>query len=414
MLDLKNFILTSSILPDTSSTVQNDLKSEQLIDIHEDSDGDGDLLTPESFILLMTEVLSTNSADTTYEYEHQNSVGNKVLQNLQFNEIKADEHIQEHNEQLKSPDNQLWHGTELPDVNEITGNQYAGQFESTIEKNVALTWINSENFQPPIMKPESQTDETYKIWDSEIASIESGKLKLDFPKAGYEENNINPYQKGATNLLQRDLLKNHQSVKEGDSFPTLEDIKMNTEPGSEVTRSGIEVSKVGSEIPGSSYQMNPKAGSDIQPPVASNYYAPKNFTIPIHVNHSQWSNQLSEHIVWLGHQEIKSALIKIHPEELGPLEINVNVVKDNASVNISTHSVYVKEIVDQALPRLREMMAQQGINLSEVHIGTDTNPRQYSQQNHNVDIDLVQSTEDNNKIISLTRHLPKGLVDYFA
>ncbi|HAT1595198.1 TPA: flagellar hook-length control protein FliK [Legionella pneumophila] len=414
MLDLKNFILTSSILPDTSSTVQNDLKSEQLIDIHEDSDGDDDLLTPESFILLMAEVLSTNSTDTTYEYEHQNSEGNKVLQNLQFNEIKADEHIQEHNEQLKSPDNQLWQGTELPDVNAITGNQYAGQFESTIEKNVALTWINSESFQPPIMKSESQTDETYKIWDSEITSIESGKLKLDFPKADYEENNINPYQKEAINLLQRDLLKNHQLVKEGDSFPTLEEIKMNTEPGSEVTRLGIEVGKVGSEIPGSPYQMNPKAGSDIQPPVASNYYAPKNFTIPIHVNHSQWSNQLSEHIVWLGHQEVKSALIKIHPEELGPLEINVNVVKDNASVNISTHSVYVKEIVDQALPRLREMMAQQGINLSEVHIGTDTNSRQYSQQNHNVDTDLVQSAEDNNKIISLTRHLPKGLVDYFA
>ncbi|HAU1150430.1 TPA: flagellar hook-length control protein FliK [Legionella pneumophila] len=414
MLDLKNLILNSSILPDTSSTVQNDLKPEQLINVHEDSESDSDLLTPESFILLMAEILSTNSTDITYEYEHQNSEGNKVLQNLQFNETKADEHIQGHNEQLKSSDNQLWHGIELPDVNEITGNQYAGQFESTIEKNVALTWINSENFQPPIIKLESQTDETYKIWDSEIASIESGKLKLDFPTADYEENNINPYQKEVTNQLQSDLLKNHQLVKEGDSFPTLEEIKMNTEPGSEVIRSGIEVSKVGSEIPGSSFQMNPKAGSDIQPPVASNYYAPKNFTIPIHVNHSQWSNQLSERIVWLGHQEVKNALIKIHPEELGPLEINVNVVKDNASVNISTHSVYVKEIVDQALPRLREMMAQQGINLSEVHIGTDTNSRQYSQQNHNVDIDLVQSAEDKNKIISLTKYLPKGLVDYFA
>ncbi|AMP92673.1 flagellar hook-length control protein FliK [Legionella pneumophila] len=414
MLDLKNLILNSSIFPDTSSTVQNDLKSEQLIDIHEDSDSDGDLLTPESFILLMAEILSTNSTDTTYEYEHQNSEGNKVLPNLQFNEIKVDEHIQEHNEQLKSSDNQLCFSTELPDVNEITGNQYTGQFESTIEKNVALTWINSENFQPPIIKPESQTNETYKIWDSEIASIESGKLKLDFPKAGNQENNINSYQKEATNQLQSDLLKNHQLVKEGDAFPTLEEIKMNLEPGSEVIRSGIEVGKVGSEIPGNSYQMPPKAGSDIHPPVASNNYAPKNFTIPIHVNHSQWSNQLSEHIVWLGHQEVKSALIKIHPEELGPLEINVNVVKDNASVNISTHSVYVKEIVDQALPRLREMMAQQGINLSEVHIGTDTNSRQYSQKNHNVDIDLVQSAEDKNKIISLTKHLPKGLVDYFA
>ncbi|HAT8180612.1 TPA: flagellar hook-length control protein FliK [Legionella pneumophila] len=415
MLDLKNLILNSSISLDNSSTVQNDLKSEQLIDIHEDSDGDSDLLTPESFILLMAEILSANSTDTTYEYEHQNSADNKALQNLQFNEVKMDEHTQGHNEQTESLDNQMWHDAELPDINEIIGNQHIGQFESTLEKNVALTWINSENFQPPIVKPESQTEEAYKILDSEITSIESGKLKQDLPKVDYNESNINAYQKGATtNQLQNDLLKNHQLATERDSFPTLEDIKMNTEPGSEVIRSVIEATKVGSETPGSSFQMNPKASFDIQPPVASNYYAPKNFTIPIHVNHSQWSNQLSEHIVWLGHQEVKSALIKIHPEELGPLEINVKVVKENASVNISTHSVYVREIVDQAIPKLREMMAQQGINLSEVHIGTDTNSRQYSQQNNNVEMDLVQSAEDKDKITSLTKHLPKGLVDYFA
>ncbi|MFO3150709.1 flagellar hook-length control protein FliK, partial [Legionella pneumophila serogroup 1] len=60
MSDLKNLILNSSILLDTSSTVQNDLNPEQLINVHEDSDGGSDLLTPESFILLMAEMLSTN------------------------------------------------------------------------------------------------------------------------------------------------------------------------------------------------------------------------------------------------------------------------------------------------------------------------------------------------------------------
>ncbi|HHG8550299.1 TPA: flagellar hook-length control protein FliK [Legionella pneumophila] len=414
MSDLKNFILNSSILLDTSSTVQNDLNPEQLINVHEDSDGGRDLLTPESFILLMAEILSTNNADTICEYEHQNSADNKVLQNLQFKEVEEDEQIEGLNEQKKSLDNPLWHDVDLPVINEISGNQCEGQFESTLEKNVALTWINSENFQPPIVKPENQTDETYKIWDSEITSIESGKLKLDFPKADYDGNNINPYQKEAINQPGNDSSKNHQLIKGNDSFPILEDIKTNAEPGTKAIKSEVEATKVGTEIPGSSFQMNQKAGSDIQPPVVSNSHIPKNFSIPIHVNHSQWSEQLSEHIVWLGHQDVKSALIKIHPEELGPLEINVKVVKDNASVNISTHSVYVKEIVDQAIPRLREMMAQQGINLSEVHIGTDTSSRQGSQKNHHAEIDLIQSAEDKNKITSLTRHLPKGLVDYFA
>ncbi|TIE03627.1 flagellar hook-length control protein FliK, partial [Legionella pneumophila] len=328
MSDLKNLILNSSILLDTSSTVQNDLNPEQLINVHEDSDGGSDLLTPESFILLMAEMLSTNNADTICEYEHQNSADNKVLQNLQFKEVEEDEQIEGLNEQKKSLDNPLWHDVDLPVINEISGNQCEGQFESTLEKNVALTWINSENFQPPIVKPENQTDETYKIWDSEITSIESGKLKLDFPKADYDGNNINLYQKGAINQPGNDSSKNHQLIKGNDSFPILEDIKTNAEPGTEAIRSEIEVTKVGTEIPGSSFQMNQKAGSDIQPPVVPNYYVPKNFSIPIHVNHSQWSEQLSEHIVWLGHQDVKSALIKIHPEELGPLEINVKVVKD--------------------------------------------------------------------------------------
>lgn len=102
MSDLKNLILNSSILLDTSSTVQNDLNPEQLINVHEDSDGGSDLLTPESFILLMAEMLSTNNADTICEYEHQNSADNKVLQNLQFKEVEEDEQIEGLNEQ-KNP-----------------------------------------------------------------------------------------------------------------------------------------------------------------------------------------------------------------------------------------------------------------------------------------------------------------------
>ncbi|WBV64280.1 hypothetical protein PGH43_06475 [Legionella pneumophila 130b] len=134
MSDLKNLILNSSILLDTSSTVQNDLNPEQLINVHEDSDGGRDLLTPESFILLMAEILSTNNADTICEYEHQNSADNKVLQNLQFKEVEEDEQIEGLNEQKKSLDNPLWHDVDLPVINEISGNQCEGQFESTLEK----------------------------------------------------------------------------------------------------------------------------------------------------------------------------------------------------------------------------------------------------------------------------------------
>ncbi|CAM2838094.1 flagellar hook-length control protein FliK [Legionella steigerwaltii] len=142
----------------------------------------------------------------------------------------------------------------------------------------------------------------------------------------------------------------------------------------------------------------------------------QSLVIPIEVNTPEWSKQFSEHIIWLGQQQgVKSAVIKLNPEDLGPLEINIKVMNDSASVNIITNNHHIRDIIDQSLPRLQAMMAEQGLNLSEVQIDSDANPRQFSQQNNSGQEQLTHTFEDEIGVTPLkNKGRVKGLVDYFA
>lgn len=145
---------------------------------------------------------------------------------------------------------------------------------------------------------------------------------------------------------------------------------------------------------------------------------PKALDIPLPLNHAQWGDKFSEHIVWLGKNDIQSALIKINPEELGPLEISVKVSKDSTSVTILSHSIQARDIVDQALPRLREMMAEQGLNLTDVQVSADQRSSQFSQNSSNQDsqneYSFGREAEEEVQMITSAKKPPKGLVDYFA
>ncbi|HHF7344138.1 TPA: flagellar hook-length control protein FliK [Legionella feeleii] len=129
----------------------------------------------------------------------------------------------------------------------------------------------------------------------------------------------------------------------------------------------------------------------------------------------EWGNEFNQQIIWIGQQKIKSATIKLNPQELGPLEVSIKVVKEAATVNITTHSAPVRDLIEQALPRLRDMMAEQGINLSQVNIESNNNHRQQSPQyDEKIRVDQEVNDEQALATTSLTARVSKRLIDYFA
>ncbi|WP_339142312.1 flagellar hook-length control protein FliK [Pseudoalteromonas galatheae] len=64
----------------------------------------------------------------------------------------------------------------------------------------------------------------------------------------------------------------------------------------------------------------------------------------------------------------KEAEIRLDPPELGAMQIRIKSDAEQAQVNIVVQNQQAKELLEQSMPRLREMLAEQGIELGDSHI----------------------------------------------
>jgi flagellar hook-length control protein FliK len=85
----------------------------------------------------------------------------------------------------------------------------------------------------------------------------------------------------------------------------------------------------------------------------------------------QFSGQLSQQIAWMANQKIGRAEIRLHPEELGPLEVGIELDGDEIRAEFSSRSVEVRSLLESQVPRLRELLAEQGFSLADAQIGQE-------------------------------------------
>jgi flagellar hook-length control protein FliK len=67
--------------------------------------------------------------------------------------------------------------------------------------------------------------------------------------------------------------------------------------------------------------------------------------------------------------QTRTAEIRLTPAELGPLRVQISVDDGQANVAFQAHSAVTREAIEQALPRLREMLAESGLSLGQADVG---------------------------------------------
>ncbi len=92
------------------------------------------------------------------------------------------------------------------------------------------------------------------------------------------------------------------------------------------------------------------------------------FHVPQPVTHPGWGDAMAARVSWQAAGGIQEARFHIHPPDLGPVDVRVNVSKEHASVQFLTHHVAVRDALEEALPRLREMLGANGLQLAEASI----------------------------------------------
>ena len=82
----------------------------------------------------------------------------------------------------------------------------------------------------------------------------------------------------------------------------------------------------------------------------------------------EWNQGLGRQIMWMVNQNMQSAEIRLNPAHLGPIEVRIEMDDEQVNVAFSSRHAAVREAVEMALPRLREMFESSGISLADANI----------------------------------------------
>jgi len=128
-----------------------------------------------------------------------------------------------------------------------------------------------------------------------------------------------------------------------------------------------------------------------------------------HVRDPRWADDLGNRLASMVRTGESSASLQLTPVDLGPLEVQVAVRDNQASVHFGASNAETRALLEASIPRLREMLAAQGFQLmdSSVSQGFARSTRHESAGTPRVD-EIGESPS-----VAPTTHIT-GLLDLYA
>ena len=81
-----------------------------------------------------------------------------------------------------------------------------------------------------------------------------------------------------------------------------------------------------------------------------------------------WNDQVGQKVVYMVGGEDQTASLTLNPPDLGPLQVVLSVSNGQADVTFSSNQLEVRQALENALPRLQEMMSESGIALGNATV----------------------------------------------
>ncbi|XZG71225.1 flagellar hook-length control protein FliK [Chitinibacteraceae bacterium HSL-7] len=155
---------------------------------------------------------------------------------------------------------------------------------------------------------------------------------------------------------------------------------------------GVEIAANGKVLPGQQVGVS-EGEADTAPVQVLATQQPTKVVEPAGVNNVAKTHQVAEPVAsqrWgdvvaqrvsmmVGRQE-QHIEMQLNPPHLGPMEVRLSVAADNASVFFASQHAAVREALAAATPKLTALLADQGIQLVDVKVASDSLNQQAQQQ----------------------------------
>lgn len=92
-----------------------------------------------------------------------------------------------------------------------------------------------------------------------------------------------------------------------------------------------------------------------------------------------FSEAVVDKVMWMSSQNLKTADIQMEPAQLGKLEVRIDMTQDQTQVTFTSPHADVREALDNGSQRLRELFAQQGMNLANVNVSDQSSGQGWQQ-----------------------------------
>jgi flagellar hook-length control protein FliK len=145
------------------------------------------------------------------------------------------------------------------------------------------------------------------------------------------------------------------------------------------------------------------------------------FNLEVPLKQPGWDRAVGERVQWMVNQKVQWAELKLNPPHLGQLQVKVRMEGERAHIHFVAPLATVREALELALPRLRDMFAEGELNLGDVtvsHQGADqsgTEEQAGSGQNNGSEAAAGGSTVTaDDESPEIRRFTGQGLVDDYA
>lgn len=104
--------------------------------------------------------------------------------------------------------------------------------------------------------------------------------------------------------------------------------------------------------------------------------SPARLDMPLALQQGNWEKPIGQQLLWMAQHQTQQAEIRVDPPHLGPIEVHLSLNDDQAKVNFFSHDAAVREALENALPKLRDLFDSQGMQLNQASVSDQSLARQ--------------------------------------
>ncbi len=248
--------------------------------------------------------------------------------------------------------------------NVIADNKHTGEQQPSYSGNNIITTETDESVVKATLSPAMSEVGLLNKLNKETNSSQATTLRKNINNQ-YLDSKIG--QKNSSEQSQQQLMSQQQSSKEQDTTQTPTNITLPTGDEKNLT------------------QVAPQQLSDINTPQPVTEAA-KAVTLgpQSQLIEDDIINQVIQRFQLKSQLRSSKMVLRLHPAELGELKIDIAVKEGSVKANFLAQSQQVQDLLERQMPKLKEVMQQQGINVQEMRVSleADVFSKQGSFQEH--------------------------------